>query len=259
MSDVHPPAAKELVLDARGLTRRYRMGATQLDVLQGAELQLARGEIVAIIGRSGVGKSTLLHLLGLLDRPDAGSMKLAGVETTKLSKAARARLRNQHVGFVFQFYHLFPELSALENAMLPGMITHRFFAWRSKRAGVRERAKALLERLELGERLKHKPGQLSGGERQRVAIARALAGRPSLLLCDEPTGNLDERTSESITNLLLDLAREHGQSLVLVTHDPELARRADRCLTMHEGRLVPAEVATEIAHPSASPASGSPE
>jgi len=250
MSDVAQPAAPELVLDARGLTRSYQMGSAKLDVLRGAEMQLRQGEIVAIIGRSGVGKSTLLHMLGLLDRPDAGMLRLGGTESTTLGTAARARLRNRHVGFVFQFYHLFPELNALENVTLPAMITHGILAWPGKKRAARERATALLERLGLGERLRHKPGQLSGGERQRVAIARALAGKPSMLLCDEPTGNLDERTSESITNLLLELAREHGQSLVLVTHDPELARRADRCLTMHEGLLVAAEPATEIAHPT---------
>ena len=216
----------ELVLQAKGLVRRYQMGSSSLDVLRGVDLDLGAGETLAIIGRSGSGKSTLLHLLGLLDRPDEGRLSVGGRATADLSRSARAQVRNRHVGFVFQFYHLFAELSALENVLLPCMISHGVFAWRGRRTALRARATELLVELGLGERLKHRPNQLSGGERQRVAIARALVAEPSVLLCDEPTGNLDERTSESIADLLLDLAARRNQSLVLVTHDTELAARA---------------------------------
>ncbi len=226
-----------VVLAARDLTRRYRMGQETIEVLRGASLDLHAGESVAIMGRSGAGKSTLLHLLGLLDRPDSGSLRIDGVESAGLSRAARARLRNASVGFVFQFYHLLPELSALENAMLPRMISHGPLEWFSERREAREHALALLDELGLASRARHRPAKLSGGERQRVAIARALVGRPRLLLCDEPTGNLDERTSAVIADQLFALSARHGHTLVLVTHDAELAGRADRTLLLHEGRL----------------------
>jgi len=234
-----PPAKARgpVVLAARDLQRRYRMGQETIEVLRGASLDLHAGESVAIMGRSGAGKSTLLHLLGLLDRPDNGSLRIDGVETAGLSRAARARLRNASVGFVFQFYHLLPELSALENAMLPRMIAHGPLEWFSERRAARAQALALLEELGLTSRAKHRPAKLSGGERQRVAIARALVGRPRLLLCDEPTGNLDERTSAVIADQLFALSARHGYTLVLVTHDAELAGRADRTLLLHEGRL----------------------
>jgi lipoprotein-releasing system ATP-binding protein len=229
--------ARPVVLQARDLARRYRMGQESIDVLRGVSLDLRAGESVAIMGRSGAGKSTLLHLLGLLDRPDRGSLKLEGAETAGLSRPARARLRNAMVGFVFQFYHLLPELSALENAVLPRMIAHGPLAWLRVRREERRIALALLDELGLASRAHHRPGKLSGGERQRVAIARALVSRPRLLLCDEPTGNLDERTSAVIADQLFDLAARHGHTLVLVTHDAELAERADRTLLLHEGRL----------------------
>jgi len=234
----------DVVLRARGITRSYEMGGRALAVLAGVDLDLRSGECVAITGRSGAGKSTLLHLLGLLDRPDGGQLSIAGTETVGLSRAARARLRNREVGFVFQFYHLIPELTALDNVALPSMIGAGPLAWWSRRHEHRKQATDLLDELGLGDRLGHRPAQLSGGERQRVAIARALAAQPSILLCDEPTGNLDERTSESISNMLFDVTARHGQTLVLVTHDPELAARADRCVAMHEGRLEAAEAST---------------
>jgi lipoprotein-releasing system ATP-binding protein len=235
----------DVVLEARGLTRSYQMGGRSLAVLAGADLALHAGERVAIMGRSGAGKSTLLHLLGLLDRPDGGSLAVRGQATEKLSRPARARMRNKEVGFVFQFYHLIPELTALENALLPSMISHSPLSWMGSRRRARDRVSTLLSELGLGDRLGHKPSQLSGGERQRVAIARALASDPSILLCDEPTGNLDERTSATISNLLFEVVARHGQTLVMVTHDPELAASADRTLQLHDGRLDTVEAVAE--------------
>src|SRR5262245_61360014 len=226
-----------VVLAATGLSRSFRMGQETVHVLRGVDLQLRAGESVAVMGRSGAGKSTLLHLLGLLDRPDGGSLQLDGQTATGLSRAGRARLRNRLVGFVFQFYHLLPELSALENALLPRMIAVGALRWRAERRAAHEQARALLDELGLGDRLRHRPARLSGGERQRVAIARALVGKPRLLLCDEPTGNLDERTSGVIADQLFELSRKHGTALVLVTHDKELAARANRLLVLHEGRI----------------------
>ncbi|HZJ73105.1 MAG TPA: ABC transporter ATP-binding protein, partial [Planctomycetota bacterium] len=229
-----PPSAgaagAAIVLHATNLQRRYRMGQEVIEVLRGLDLVLRSGESVAVMGRSGAGKSTLLHLMGLLDRPDAGSLQIDGVETSRLSRARRARLRNRNVGFVFQFYHLLPELNALENVMLPLMIQHGTLAWPGQRGAARRQAHALLDELGLADRARHRPAKLSGGERQRVAIARALVGQPRLLLCDEPTGNLDERTSGVIADQLFGLAERHGHSLVLVTHDAELAARAHRVL-----------------------------
>ena len=229
----------EVVLRATGLQRRFRMGQELVHVLQGADLELRAGESVAIMGRSGAGKSTLLHLLGLLDRPDEGRLQLDGLDTVGLSRAARSRLRNRLVGFVFQFYHLLPELTALENALLPRMVACGPLRWLRERHAAREQALALLDELGLADRARHRPGRLSGGERQRVAIARALVGRPRLLLCDEPTGNLDERTSEVIADQLFELSRRHATTLVLVTHDSDLAARTGRLLWLHDGRLQP--------------------
>ncbi len=231
------PDAREEILVARGLTRRFRMGSSVVEILRGADLTLHKGEIVAIMGRSGSGKSTLLHQLGLLDRPDDGELVIRGEQTTTLSRAERCRLRNHEIGFVFQFYHLLPELTALQNAVMPLMIDHGVLAWLARRGSHTRRAREMLSELGLRERLTHKPSQLSGGERQRVALARALVGQPSLLLCDEPTGNLDETTSERIADQLFGLAERHGHTLVMVTHDADLAARADRILTLHDGVL----------------------
>ncbi len=239
-SSVARASSRDIVLAATDIERSFKMGREIVHVLKGASMQLQRGEIVSIMGRSGAGKSTLLHLLGLIDRPDGGSLSVAGIETAGMTRARRSRLRNREIGFIFQFYHLLPELTALQNVLLPQMIENGPFAWLRRKAAVRERARALLDDLGLGDRGGHVPGQLSGGERQRVAIARALMSEPSVLLCDEPTGNLDERSSDIIADLLFDLARRHDQTLVLVTHDPDLAKRSDRSLVLQEGRLDPA-------------------
>ena len=234
-----PPApdTREEVLVARGLTRRFRMGSSVVEILRGADLTLRKGEVVAIMGRSGAGKSTLLHQLGLLDRPDGGQLFIRGTETTRLSRADRCKLRNHEIGFVFQVYHLLPELTALQNAVMPLMIDQGVLPWLARRGSFTRRAREMLTELGLRDRLTHKPSQLSGGERQRVALARALVGQPSLLLCDEPTGNLDETTSERIADQLFGLAEAHGHTLVMVTHDADLAARADRTLMLHDGVL----------------------
>jgi lipoprotein-releasing system ATP-binding protein len=225
------------VLRAEGIEKRYRMGDARIVVLDGLDLVLEDGEIAAVVGASGVGKSTLLHVLGLLDRPDAGSLRFRDRDVTALSGRERAALRNRAFGFVFQFYHLVPELTAAENVLLPGMIAHGRRAWRRQRHEARARARELLERTGLGHRLRHRPAQLSGGERQRVAIARALFLRPAVLLCDEPTGNLDPTTAAGIHELLLEVNREEGQTMVLVTHNEGLAVDAHRVLRMVSGKL----------------------
>jgi lipoprotein-releasing system ATP-binding protein len=214
------------------------MGGRPLEVLAGASLELNAGDRVAIMGRSGAGKSTFLHLLGLLDRPDDGKLQIRGRETTTLTRRERSRLRNEEVGFVFQFYHLIPELTALDNALLPAMISHGTLHWLAVRKQCRERTRSLFEELGLADRESHRPSQLSGGERQRVAIARAMCSQPGLMLCDEPTGNLDEHTSDTITELLFEVTKRRSQTLVIVTHDIELASRADRILVLHDGHLV---------------------
>ena len=223
----------EPLLVARGVSKTYRMGSQELPVLSDLNLTLMPGEAVAVVGASGVGKSTLLHVLGLLDTPDAGEVIFGGEELSALPQDLRAEWRNRMFGFVFQFYHLIPELSALENVTLPGLM----HAKRSERAGLRERAREILVELGLGDRLRHRPSQLSGGERQRVAIARALVNEPAVLLCDEPTGNLDPATSVGVQDALWALRERRGQAMLLVTHDEELAAKADRILRMTDGGL----------------------
>ena len=232
MTEVNPPA-----IHARGLERRFVSAGQSLEILRGVDLDVGASESVAIVGRSGGGKSTLLHLLGLLDRPDQGALELEGIDVTRAPRSVRDRLRRDRIGFVFQFYHLLPELTALQNVLLAAMIGVSPFDWMARRKTEIARAEALLDRVGLASRAKHLPSRLSGGERQRVAIARALLRRPALLLCDEPTGNLDERTSAEIEELLLEIQRETKSAMVLVTHSLRLAGRLDRMLMLEGGRL----------------------
>ena len=231
------PAAAASLLRVHGLRKHYRSGDRVLEVLRGVDFTVDAGEFVAVVGQSGSGKSTLLHLMGLLDGPDAGAIELDGERIDDLPAARRDRLRNTAIGMVFQAYHLLPELDALENVLAPLMVRHGILEWLRIRGELRARARELLDRFGLGGRLHHKPRQLSGGEMQRVAIARALVGRPRLLLADEPTGNLDEATGAEILDTLCDLNRRDGLSIVLVTHDAAIARRADRIVRLAAGRV----------------------
>ncbi|MEO6364656.1 MAG: lipoprotein-releasing ABC transporter ATP-binding protein LolD [Luteimonas sp.] len=221
----------EPIIHAQGLGKTYAEGALRTHVFDGLDLLVHAGETVAIVGASGAGKSTLLHLLGGLDTPTAGEVFVTGRQMSKLSDAARGLLRNRALGFVYQFHHLLPEFTALENVMLPVLLNGTSV---SDASGC---ARRLLESVGLGHRLEHKPGELSGGERQRAAVARALVNKPACVLGDEPTGNLDERTAATVFELMLELNRAEKTSLVLVTHDRALARRLDRVLELHEGKL----------------------
>jgi lipoprotein-releasing system ATP-binding protein len=234
-----PEAGGPVVLSARGVKKSYAIGARRLEILHGSDLELAAGELLALVGSSGAGKSTLLHCLGLLDRPDSGTVHLEGVSAWELPLAERARMRNERIGFVFQFYHLLPELTALENVQLPAMIAESRLTFSRRRREHRERAAALLESFGLADRMKHRPGQLSGGERQRVAMARALYRDPPILLADEPTGNLDSATGAAVLELLLAEQRRRRLSMILVTHDERIAARCQRTLVMKDGRVVP--------------------
>jgi lipoprotein-releasing system ATP-binding protein len=220
-------------LEARGIAKTYTVGGTVLTVLRDLELTVEAGEMVAIVGASGVGKSTLLHILGGLDRVDEGTVTIAGTSLMALSDADRVAFRNRHVGFVFQFHHLLPEFSALENAEMPMRIA------RVRKAEARPRAEELLSRVGLADRLTHHPGMLSGGEQQRVAVARALVMHPSVLLADEPTGDLDEQTAQSLHLLLREMHAAYGLTSVIATHNPRLAAACDRVLRLEGGRLTP--------------------
>jgi lipoprotein-releasing system ATP-binding protein len=221
-------------IEVSALNKRYRVGSQDIHVLRDLSLTVERGEMVAIVGASGVGKSTLLHLVGGLDRADSGEIVLDGHNLGAMSDDERVTYRNRQVGFVFQFHHLLPEFSALENAEMPMRIARR------PPAEARDRARELLTRVGLGERLEHRPSMLSGGEQQRVAVARALVMRPSLVLADEPTGDLDEATGEALHGLLREMHREQGLTSVIATHNPSLAAACDRVLRLEGGRLVPA-------------------
>ena len=229
--------ATNTLLHAENLHKHYRIGGQDLHVLRGVDMQVARGEWLAVLGASGSGKSTLLHLLGGLDRPSKGGVRFDDRDVFRLRGGALDRYRNTHVGFVFQFYHLLPELTALENVLLSAMIRRSMFSWPGQRRAAKDRAAALLKQVGLGERLRHRPSKLSGGERQRVAVARALMNEPAVLLADEPTGNLDTQTGERLLEVFADLHRQ-GQTIVMVTHDSSIADAADRRLTLRDGKLV---------------------
>ncbi|MEE4293356.1 MAG: ATP-binding cassette domain-containing protein [Xanthomonadales bacterium] len=220
------------VLEARGVSKSYRQGPREVVVLRDVSMALGAGESLAIVGVSGAGKSTLLHILGGLDRPDGGEVRVGGSPMWSMAAAERSRVRNRSMGFVYQFHHLLNEFSALENVAMPLLIRGE------ATSDARKQATEILDRVGLSERLHHKPGELSGGERQRAAVARALVGKPQVVLGDEPTGNLDERTADHVYGLMLDLNRELGTSLLLVTHHKGLAARMDRRMELQMGRLL---------------------
>ena len=230
------------ILSVRSVHKTYKLGRVKVPVLHGVDIDVQQGEWVTILGASGSGKSTLLHLMGGLDRPDKKSDSLASVkfqdrELTKESKRSLDRYRADDIGFVFQFYHLLPELSVLQNVTVGGMIKYGRLGYRSHRKEIVDRAAGLLDRFGLSHRLKHRPAELSGGERQRVAIARALINEPSLLLADEPTGNLDVKTGASILDAMIEHRRDAGLTLVMVTHDERIAEQSDRVIRLVDGRV----------------------
>lgn len=235
----------QIILEARNVQKTYQLGPSLLRVLSGVSLRVEQGEFLAIIGSSGSGKSTLLHLLGALDQPDVGTIRYQGVDIFSMAETQRDALRNRAFGFVFQFYHLLPELNVLENVLLPQMTGSPVGVWFASRGQAIARARELLDLLGLGQRLEHRPNQLSGGERQRVAIARALMNRPAILLADEPTGNLDAATGREILGIFDQLHRD-GQTIVLVTHEQYVAQRAQRVVRLVDGVLQAAEANDKV-------------
>jgi lipoprotein-releasing system ATP-binding protein len=236
------------LLSAVDVQKAYRKDKIQVPVLNGLDLEVRHGEFLSVVGASGSGKSTLLHLLGTLDQPDKGSIFLRGERIDNQSSEKRDALRNQTFGFIFQFYHLLPELSTLENVLMPQMIAHSIWGWLCNRGKLRKRALEMLDRVGLTHRIKHKPRELSGGEMQRAAIARALINDPKVLLADEPTGNLDAETGEKIVQLLSDLNRQDGLTIIMVTHNMELVSVTDRVVKLVAGRVDrPAELSLAVA------------
>ncbi len=229
--------SKSPAIVVEGVHKSYRLGRQDLHVLRGVSCTIAEGEFVAVVGASGSGKSTLLHLIGLLDRADEGCITLSDRDVMGLSASSRNRIRCHEVGFVFQFYHLFSELNVLDNTMLPAMVDTPLLNWLSRRKDRRAKAAGVLEEVGLSDRLKHRPRELSGGERQRVAIARALMNEPSILLADEPTGNLDSKTGAKIMKLLKRYNKK-GQTILMVTHDSDIASQADRILHLVDGQMM---------------------
>lgn len=223
----------EYVIECEHVSKTYDDGHLQVSVLDDLNFKIGSGRSISVVGASGSGKSTLLHLLGGLDTPSSGSIRLMGRDITELSQKAIGQLRNQYLGFVYQFHHLLPEFTALENVMMPLLIGHM------PKAQAEEQARAMLDKVGLKQRLAHRPGELSGGERQRAAIARALVTHPACILADEPTGNLDRKNASNVLDMMLDLQHELGTSLVVVTHDDELAVRFDEVLTVSDGKLIP--------------------
>jgi lipoprotein-releasing system ATP-binding protein len=226
------------VIEAHQVVRNFRMGSNVVNVLRGVNCRIYENEIVCIVGPSGVGKSTLLHILGLLDSPTSGGILLKGQDTASFSSEESALIRNRTFGFVFQAYHLLPEFTVLENVLMPAWVGNRWWSWRRKKRELKRKALTLLEELGLQGRLKHRPTQLSGGEKQRVAIARALINDPEIIFCDEPTGNLDSEASAQIKELLIRLRQEKKVTIIVVTHNQELAKIGDRILPMKDGKIL---------------------
>lgn len=227
-----------VILEAQSIQRSFQSGEILLPVLRGVDFQLQAGEFCAIAGSSGAGKSTLLHILGLLDKPDSGTILYQGKDITGLHPEDASQLRSLQFGFVFQFFHLLPEFSALENVLIPARLAYGGLEWLKRASTLHERGRELLREVGLGARMHHVPSQLSGGERQRVALARSLINDPKIVFCDEPTGNLDTRTAQDMLALLRRLNREQGRTFLIVTHDAKLAQEADRCLVMRDGVFV---------------------
>ena len=226
------------LLRAEGIEKTYRMGRKEIRVLRGIDLTIMQGEIVSLVGTSGAGKSTILHILGLLDTPSKGTIYYRGKSASTLTAQKQARLRHDEVGFVFQFYHLIPELNALQNVCLAEMMLRSFVSYMGARREIRARAEEILAQIGLQDRMKHRPSQLSGGERQRVAIARALISSPSVILADEPTGNLDSETAEGILELIWEINEKQGIAFLFVTHNEQVAGRTDRIMRLEDGKIL---------------------